>query len=142
HRKQGLADVKAVIVAAVPNGSAPRPRPFPELYYAECHQLAATLAELGRPDTPSYLIERALLDVGGYLEAEWLDGAAASWQEALRDSRARLKEAGCRIPAIEAKSRYAWAKQVLTDVVTVPAARPQTLDDRVDRVLTHRFAGL
>mgnify|MGYP003390167076 CR=1 FL=1 len=142
HRKQGLEQVKAAIAAAVSNGPCSRPHPFPEVFYAECGQLALKLAELGQSDTPSFLVERALLDVGGYLETEWLDGAAHAWQTALRESRARLLEAGCRIPAIEAKSRYAWAKQVLADVMSAPAARAQTFSDRVDRVLTHRFAGL
>ncbi len=144
HRKEGLDALKAAIAAAVPNGPGPRPRPFPEAFYAECHLLATKLAELGRSDAPSVVVERALLDVGGYLETEWLDddAAAEQWRTALVDARARLKEAGCRVPAIEAKSRYAWAKRTLADVATAPAARAETLSDRVDRVLTHRFAGL
>jgi ferrous iron transport protein B len=144
HRKAGLVELKSAIAAAVPNGPGPRPRPFPEAFYSECHRLASTLAELGHADTPSVLVERALLDVGGYLETEWLARTQADepWRRALLDARARLKEAGCRVPAIEAKARYGWAKQTLSDIVTVPAARPTTLSDRIDRVLTHRFAGL
>ncbi len=144
HRKEGLDALKAAIAAAVPNGPGPRPHPFPELFYAECHRLATKLAELGRSDAPSFLVERALLDVGGYLETEWLAGqdVAEHWKTALIESRARLKDAGCRVPAIEAKARYAWAKQTLADVATAPVARAETLSDRVDRVLTHRFAGL
>ena len=144
HRKEGLDALNAAIAAAVPNGPGPRPHPFPESFYAECHQLATKLAELGRSDAPSFLVERALLDVGGYLETEWLAGHAVAerWKTALIESRARLKEAGCRVPAIEAKARYAWAKQTLADVATVPVARAETFSDRVDRVLTHRFAGL
>lgn len=144
HRKEGLDGLKAAIAVAVPSGPGPRPRPFPEAFYAECHQLATTLAELGRSDAPSVLVERALLDVGGYLETEWLAGtnSAERWATALKESRARLKEAGCRVPAIEAKARYAWVKQTLADLVSVPAARPTTFSDKVDRVLTHRFVGL
>lgn len=144
HRKEGLDALKAAIAAAVPNGPGPRPHPFPEAFYSECHQLASKLAELGRSDAPSVLVERALLDVGGYLETDWLDedNAAEQWRTSLVESRARLKEAGCRVPAIEAKVRYAWAKQTLADVATTPSARAETLSDRMDRVLTHRFAGL
>lgn len=144
HRKEGLDILKAAIAAAVPNGPGPRPHPFPETFYSECHHLATTLADLGCSDAPSVLVERALLDVGGYLETEWLAGSddGNRWKAALHESRARLKDAGCRVPAIEAKARYAWAKQTLADVVAAPAARPETLSDRVDRVLTHRFAGL
>ncbi len=144
HRREGIDAVKTAIAAAVPNGPGPRPRPFPESFYSECHSLAARLSELGRSDSPSIVVERALLDVGGYLETEWISEvtSAAVWRTALHDARERLKSSGCRIPAVEAKSRYAWAKQVLADVLTAPAARPQTLSDRVDRVLTHRFTGL
>jgi ferrous iron transport protein B len=53
-----------------------------------------------------------------------------------------LKESGCRVPAVEAKARYAWVKQMLSGVATTPAARAETFSDRLDRVLTHRFAGL
>ena len=144
HRKEGLDALKAAIAAAVPNGPGSRPHPFPEAFYAECHLLATKLAELGRSDAPSVVVERALLDVGGYLETEWLDddSTAERWRTALVEARARLKEVGCRVPAIEAKSRYAWAKRTLADVATAPPARAETLSDRVDRVLTHRFAGL
>jgi ferrous iron transport protein B len=144
HRKEGIEALKTAIAAAVPNGPGPRPHPFPEAFYSECHQLASKLAELGRSDAPSVLVERALLDVGGYLETEWLadTDSGERWKAALLESRTRLKDTGCRVPAIEAKVRYAWAKQTLADAVTVPAARPETLSDRVDRVLTHRFAGL
>ena len=142
HRREGLDLVKAAIASAVPNGPGPRPHPFPESFYAECHQLATKLAELGKSDTPSYLVERALLDVGGYLETEWLAENRAVWSKALTESRDRLRTAGCRIPAVEAKSRYAWAKNILTNAITVPASRPQTFSDKVDRVLTHRFIGM
>ena len=144
HRKEGLDALKAAIAAAVPNGPGSRPHPFPEAFYAECHLLATKLAELGSSDAPSVVVERALLDVGGYLETEWLDDdtTAERWRTALVEARARLKEVGCRVPAIEAKSRYAWAKRTLADVATAPPARAETLSDRVDRVLTHRFAGL
>jgi ferrous iron transport protein B len=144
HRKAGLDELRSAIAAAVPNGPGPRPRPFPEAFYTECHRLATTLAEIGHAETPSVLVERALLDVGGYLETEWLAGTpdGERWRTALLEARARLQDAGCRVPAIEAKARYGWAKQTLRDIVTVPAARPTTLSDRVDRVLTHRFAGL
>ena len=144
HRKEGLDALKSAIAAAVPNGPGLRPRPFPEAFYSECHLLETKLAELGRVEVPSVVIERALLDVGGYLETEWIDDArmAEQWRSALVEARTRLKETGCRVPAIEAKSRYAWAKRTLADVATAPAARAETLSDRVDRVLTHRFAGL
>lgn len=144
HRREGLDALKFAIAAVVPNGPGPRPHPFPEPFYAECHQLASKLAELGRSDTPSVVVERALLDVGGYLETDWLgdDKQAEQWRTVLFESRARLKDAGCRVPAIEAKSRYAWAKQTLANVATAPTARAETLSDRVDRVLTHRVAGL
>ncbi|MBM3970976.1 MAG: ferrous iron transport protein B [Planctomycetes bacterium] len=144
HRKEGLDALKAAIASAVPNGPGTRPHPFPETFYSECHQLASKLAGLCRSDAPSFLVERALLDVGGYLETEWLDddNAAEQWRTALVEARTRLKDAGCRVPAIEAKARYAWAKQTLAEITTIPSARAETLSDRMDRVLTHRFAGL
>jgi ferrous iron transport protein B len=48
---------------------------------------------------------------------------------------------GCPIPAIEAIARYQWVGQVLEGVIKHPPTRLQTPSDRIDHILTHRFAG-
>src|SRR6185437_2989774 len=55
--------------------------------------------------------------------------------------RERLTQAGCPVPAIEAKARYGWIREVTAGCVQRPAQRPVTWTDRIDRVLTHRIWG-
>ncbi len=55
--------------------------------------------------------------------------------------RARLAEAGCPIPATEAKARYGFVREVVAKAVTQPATRPKTWTDSLDRVLTHKLWG-
>jgi ferrous iron transport protein B len=90
---------------------------------------------------PPYLVERLIVDVGGQVESDW-QRKVPDLARALQETRERLKQANCRVPAIEARSRYAWIKQLLTGVVTHPAARPITASDKIDAVLTHRVGGL
>jgi ferrous iron transport protein B len=88
---------------------------------------------------PRYLVERLILDVGGYLESSGTADAALG--EQVSAARDRLKQVGLAVPAVEAMSRYAWIGRVVEGVVTRPTTRPVTATDRVDGVLTHRFWG-
>lgn len=142
HRARGIDDLRQAIAMA-PSAERPaRPRIFPPPFATECEKLEGKLQELGQSATPYYLLERLLLDVGGYLESHTLNGRAGDLAAHLADARVRLAEQGCKVPAIEARMRYAWAREVLTGVVRVPAARPRTFGDRLDTFLTHRVAGM
>jgi ferrous iron transport protein B len=45
------------------------------------------------------------------------------------------------VPAVEARTRYAWIRQSTAGCVQRPEQRPVTWTDRIDRVLTHRVGG-
>jgi ferrous iron transport protein B len=60
----------------------------------------------------------------------------------LTAARQRLANAGCRVPAAEARVRYAWIRELLHGIVEQPQQRAVTTSDRIDRVLTHRITGL
>ena len=91
---------------------------------------------------PPFLVRRLLLDVGGYTEkrlVERLGDAAPSRCEAARE---RLAAAGCPVPAVEARTRYAWIRAGRRPAASQrPAKRPVTWTDRIDRVLTHKVWG-
>jgi ferrous iron transport protein B len=112
------------------------------VFAAECDRLDERLKQLGIGGTPYYLLERLLLDVGGYLELHLAHGTSAELAAHLAEARHRLAEQGCRVPAIEARVRYDWARRMLEGIVTRPAHRPVTLSDRIDSFLTHRIAGM
>ncbi len=59
----------------------------------------------------------------------------------MREARERLAQAGCPVPAVEARARYGWIREVTAGCVERPAQRPVTWTDRIDRVLTHRVWG-
>ncbi|MES1261504.1 MAG: ferrous iron transport protein B, partial [Acidobacteriota bacterium] len=142
HRKRGMDELRQAILSAAERGPVPRPRVFPPAFAEECHRLQSRLTELGRPETPYYLLERLLLDIGGYLESHFLTGDAATLRDHLEAARLRLGEQGCKVPAIEARVRYQWVRETLDGLVRRPATRPVTFSDRIDRFLTHRISGL
>src|SRR5262249_20709452 len=49
--------------------------------------------------------------------------------------------AGRPVPAVEARARYGWIREVTAGCVQRPAQRPVTWTDRLDRVLTHKVCG-
>jgi ferrous iron transport protein B len=124
---------------------------FPAAFDSETELLRSRLSAWGETDFPPFLVRRLLLDTGGYLETAFgqqshgvhLDAARHEELLAhLRDARQRLADAGCKVPAVEARVRYAWVREMLDGVVTKPATRPVTFSDKLDRVLTHRVSGL
>ncbi len=145
HRKRGIDELRNVILAAAADTPAKKARPtvFPPVFAVECELLDEHLRQLGHSQTPYYLLERLLLDVGGYLESHMLNnGHAGALTEHLAAARGRLAEQGCRVPAVEARARYEWVRKIVDGVVRKPASRRVTLSDKLDSFLTHRIAGL
>jgi ferrous iron transport protein B len=141
HRKQGLDELRRAIESAAADFVTSAQRVFPAAFYEECEQFAESLQQTNGERPASYLVERLLIDVNGQVEAD-LARTRPALIKVLHEARERLKAAGCRVPAVEAKARYAWIKQLLNGVVTHPAARPVTGSDQIDAILTHRLFGL
>jgi ferrous iron transport protein B len=90
---------------------------------------------------PAWLIQRLLLDAGGFLEQELLPDTDTALGEGLRSARERLAQAGFPVPGVEIEARAAWASRVWAHTVTLPLRPKATPSDRVDRLLTHRSLG-
>jgi ferrous iron transport protein B len=140
HKQANLDAVEAALARLA---DAPA-RPAIQLFPAEFYQAAAELkGEFdGGATLPDYVFERLLLDPGGFIETDLAKRFPDRLPTALAAVRERLKQAGCKIPSVEAKLRYAWARRMLTGVVTVPTTRPTTFTDKLDPWLTHRFFGV
>jgi ferrous iron transport protein B len=137
NKKRGLDKLRAAIADAA-GGSPPGKGPaFPEPFEREVQALRQ---ELGA-DVPVFLVRRLLLDVGGYTEQRLAARRGEGVRAAVREARERLAAAGCPVPAVEARARYGWAREVTTGCVQRPAQRPVTWTDRIDRVLTHKVWG-
>ncbi len=142
HRRKQLDEVRSAIVAACQIPGIKPPDLFPHAFHEEVRQLQPLFQEANHQELPQSLVARLLLDVGGQLEVALTKSNPDVLKKALHDSRERLANAQCRVPAIEAKLRYGWARQILQDVMNVPVVRPATATDAIDRWLTSKFWGL
>ncbi|MSR53950.1 MAG: ferrous iron transport protein B [Gemmataceae bacterium] len=137
NRGVGLDALKQAILSAGNSGVLPKPVPFPEPFQKELQALSAAIG----PGVEPYLIERLLLDVGGHTERQLSEKLGPTLASRVGDARARLATAGCPVPAVEARTRFSWIRQAVSDCITRPATRPVTWSDKLDRVFTHRIWG-
>ncbi|NOX57925.1 MAG: ferrous iron transport protein B, partial [Planctomycetes bacterium] len=90
-----------------------------------------------------YEIQRCLLDADGEMErklvAESVNGNAIA--DSIYEQRRKLSQAGHSPPNLEAEVRYEWIANVVADCVTRTAPARTSRSERLDRILTHRFAG-
>ena len=142
HKKTGVAEIQAAVQRAVAGGPRGVTQLFPAVFATESQLLADKLAGWGHPNVAPYLLERLLLDVGGWLESHFGGPHAHDLFQYLQHARERLSAAGCKVPMIEARTRYAWARETLKGLVVQPATRAVTFSDRIDQWLTHRVVGL
>src|SRR5438132_8034306 len=132
----GLDRLKEAIATAAAGNTHPGVI-FPAAFEREVAELHAALAAA----VPLFLIRRLLLDAGGFMEDRLAGRLGSSLRTRVHEARQRLGSAGCPIPAVEARTRYQWIREVLTGCVQRPAQRPIAWTDRLDRVLTHRVWG-
>jgi ferrous iron transport protein B len=137
NRKQGLEQLRKAIARAATDAPPAQGPTFPAAFEQEQAALRARLDS----DLPAFLARRLLLDVGGYIEKRLEDRLGPGGADYLDQARQRLKEAGCPVHAVEARTRYGWIREALSGCVQRPAQRPVTWTDRLDRVLTHRLWG-
>jgi ferrous iron transport protein B len=139
HRRVGVQEVRRAILEAAESGRSAATPLFPRSFYEEVADLARDL----RVDViPRYMIERLLLDPNGQIE-KWLTPTQpAGFTERLVAARERLAKDGFRLPAAEAKTRYAAIRDIVSGVLKNSPQAATTLSDRIDRVLTHRVSGL
>jgi ferrous iron transport protein B len=143
NKGRGLDRLKEVLAEATnpvlptrdPVLSTPRVS-FPDAFKEEVNHLHD---HIGGSISP-FLVQRLLLDVGGYTEKR-LAERHHDLPNDVQAARHRLAEAGCAVPAVEARTRYSWIRQATTGCIERPKVRPVAWTDRIDRVLTHRVWG-
>jgi len=142
HRRIGLPELRRALISTGKIAAPSAPSPFPPMFCDEVSSLKRRWDERVQGDTPRYLVERLLLDTNGYLEHSDYIGQDPYLLGEVKHARQRLAQAGHPVPAVETRSRYEWVDTVLRDVMHAPVARPVSLTDRIDRVLTHPVAGM
>jgi ferrous iron transport protein B len=126
--------------ATVPAARGPRPAArfcYPEAFERE----VASLFKVLGGSVELFLVRRLLLDAGGSIEKRLVDQHGTELAPLVQETRTRLAAVGCAVPAVEARTRYGWIRQVTPSCVTRPAVRIVTWTDRLDRILTHRLWG-
>jgi len=146
NRRIGIPRLKAVLAEAIESGPRPSETPFPEPFEKEVTRLESELASRRveaavSESLPRCLVRRILLDTDGYLVRTLLREGEGPAGSELKQSRDRLAEADCPVPAIETKARYDWIHHTLDGVVTEPSRYKTTTTDRLDHLLTHRIWG-
>ena len=137
NKSIGLAELQQTVEAAAEKNQPPSPVPFPEPFEQEVARLQALMGEAAFP----FLLRRALLDIGGSVESDLIARGGESVRQQLYAARERLAAAQCPIPAVEARTRYAYIRSALHGLVRAPRERVRTWTDRIDQVLTHRLWG-
>jgi ferrous iron transport protein B len=136
NKGKGLDELKKAIVNALESKPPSVGPVFPEAFEREVTALQETVGA----KMPPFLVRRLLLDTGGYAERRLTD-SRPELTTVVRAARQRLAEAGCPVPAVEARVRYAWIRAAVAGCVQRPQSRPITWTDRLDRVLTHKIWG-
>jgi ferrous iron transport protein B len=134
NRGRGLDRLRRAVIAAAGAERALGPV-FPEAFRTEAAALGREL-----PGVEPFVVERLLIDIGGHVERTLTARCGAALGGKVSDARLRLSKASCSVPAVEARTRFAWARQALAGCVVRPAT-PRRANERLDRVLTHRIWG-
>ncbi len=142
HRRRGLDAVREAILHVSDLPPAERPKLYPAEFYAAVERVQAELAGWNDQPMPNYLVERMLMDIGGEIEGELVAQHPQKLAPLLKQVRQELREGDCRIPGVEARVRYAWAREMLDGAVVRPSENLATISDKIDRLLTSRFVGL
>jgi ferrous iron transport protein B len=142
HRRIGIEEVRRAILEAAESGRSAAIPIFPRSFYEEVAELARDLRVVNSDAVPRYMVERLLLDPNGQIEKWLTPSQPAGFTERLGSARERLAKDGFRLPAAEARTRYAAIREIVSGVLTHSPQPATTLSDRIDRVLTHRVSGL
>lgn len=145
-RRIGLESLKQELTQVVGQTSTPSELPFPDAFRQEVLRLQSDLQDASSRAgsgavLPRYLVERLLLDHGGYVEQADLPGVTRELLDRVSEARGRLADVGFPVPAVEAKTRYQWVAQMLDGAVVNRSEDRITLTDRLDQWLMHRVWG-
>ncbi|MCH9654088.1 MAG: ferrous iron transport protein B [Planctomycetes bacterium] len=141
HQGKGIDELKSAILKMGVGAEHQPLALFPDVFYQERNLLKEKLQDDAQQGAPNFLVDRLLLDVGGYVESYFEHHTHDGLIDELNQARTRLKAAGCAVPAMEARLRYGWAGELLQGVVHQPADEQVTISDKIDQWMTHRVFG-
>ncbi len=145
YRREGIDTLKKALLEAISEEPGPQlsgPE-YPQTLVDELNALKTKLDDhgvaLGKVFHYTEVL-RLLIDRDGYAEQRLVGRMGNELESLLDQHRQRLSSNGS-IAALEARSRYAWIRRIVSTGVRKPATRTMTFSDRLDTVLTHRVWG-
>ncbi len=160
-RREGIEPLRAEIVKTLSQANAAKAaQPLPQAFYDIRDQVAVKLSDIGNAkpignEKPTgnekqgkvslpnrYLVERALLDVGGEAERSIVRILGESAKSEIASARAELTKLVGSPNDVECECRYAWSRQMLTGVLGEAGGSSHRVTDWLDSILTHRVFGL
>ncbi len=137
-KRKGLEELKNAIVSLQTEKRMP---PVPVFSKDVISNRAKILGSLGEKGS-LFLAGRLLFETDGFLAKQLEQKLSLNLTTAILESRDALKSLGINLVSIEAKSRYAWIREVVQPCVTKPENKVTGFTDKVDRILTHKVFGM
>jgi len=143
-RKSGLPEIRAALTAVVVSPAPPLRPTVPEFPDILKDQVEFLSNGAGGSNANGYVnrarVFRGIIDEGGYAEKKLLEHRGEGFRDQLDQIRENVS-GGEPLSSLESAVRYDWIGSVLSNAVTRSDRLQETLSDRVDRYITHRFFG-
>jgi ferrous iron transport protein B len=141
HRKLGLDKLREALVS--PHSPPTGKTVFPAAFQSEVARLQLMLPESAdEHDRDPAQLTRLLIDKQGAIEQRYLERHGDKLCLALQEARAHLDKAGCPVPQVEARTRYAYLRQHASPHIVKRPITAKNWTTRIDRFVTHRVWGL
>ncbi len=139
-RGEGLDELRAAIAGPLPERAPKRWVLDPEVAHT-VHELAERLQDELPQLTPRQRTADVLRALSSERAANFPGYHSATFWDTVREARGRLEEAGVPFAQAETLGRYAWIGPLVRRAVQHPEEHRLSVSDRLDAVLTHRWAG-
>jgi len=142
-RRVGIRELEQAVLEVMRGASArPRAVPFPSVFVESVARLREALPRDRDGELlPRYLVERLLIDGGGYVEQSLLQAFGPEVVRVAAATRAELATKLPPLPRVEVEARYRWIESVLQGATRRRPLAGESLTDRVDHVVTHKIWG-
>lgn len=137
-KRKGLDELKNAIVSLQTEKRMPPVPVFSQDVISNRAKILGLLSDKGS----LFLAGRLLFETDGFLAQQLEQKLSLSLTPAILESREALKSLGINLVSIEAKSRYAWIREMVQPCISKPEGRVTGFTDRVDRILTHKVFGM
>lgn len=137
-KRKGLEELKNAIVAL----HTEKCMPHEPVFSKDVIRCRASILGLLGDKGSLFLAGRLLFETDGFLAQQLEQKLSLSLTPAILESRQVLKSLGINLVSIEAKSRYAWIRELVQPCVSKPESKVTGFTDRVDRILTHKVFGM